>query len=159
MVSLVEPLEENLSVSDALVRRSPSRTLWHRTFPELDQEVGALIDALKGGLPASRVDALTDTLGLPASRVADVLSIPTSTLNRRRKAGRLDRDESERAYRLARLVDRAADVFGSVENGVEWLKRPQFVLGGATPLLFADTEPGAREVEHVLGRIEHGVVA
>ena len=88
---------------------SPSRARWHRTFPELDQEVGPLIDALKGGLPASRVDALTTALGLPASRVADVLSIPTSTLNRRRKAGRLDRDESERAYRLARLVDRAAD--------------------------------------------------
>ena len=91
--------------------------------------------------------------------MADVLSIPTSTLNRRRKAGRLDRDESERAYRLARLVDRAADVFGSVESGVEWLKRPQFALGGVTPLTYADTEPGAREVENVLGRIEHGVAA
>ena len=146
-------------MSAAAPIQSPSRARWHRTFPELDQEVGSLIDALKGGLPASRIDALTATLGLPASRVADVLSIPTSTLNRRRKAGRLDRDESERAYRLARLVDRAADVFGSVEGGVEWLKQPQFALGGATPLSYADTEPGAREVENVLGRIEHGVAA
>ena len=30
-------------------------------------------------------------------------------------------------------------------------------LGGATPLDFAKTEPGAREVENVLGRLEHGV--
>ena len=138
---------------------SPSRIRWHEAFPELDQDVAPLIDALKRGLPASRIDALTDILGVPTARVADVLSIALSTLGRRRKAGRLDRDESERAYRLARLVDRAADVFGSVEDGVEWMRRPQFALGGATPLAFADTEPGAREVEHVLGRIAHGVVA
>ena len=138
---------------------SPSRARWHAAFPELDQDVAPLIDALKRGLPASRIDALTDILGVPTARVADVLSIALSTLGRRRKAGRLDRDESERAYRLARLVDRAADVFGSVEDGVEWMRRPQFALGGATPLAFADTEPGAREVEHVLGRIAHGVVA
>jgi len=31
-------------------------------------------------------------------------------------------------------------------------------LGGKTPLEFADTETGAREVENMLGRIEDGVV-
>jgi uncharacterized protein (DUF2384 family) len=30
-------------------------------------------------------------------------------------------------------------------------------LGGKTPLEYADTEPGAREVEDLLGRLEHGV--
>ena len=141
------------------IAASPSRARWHEAFPELDQDVAPLIEALKRGLPASRIDALTETLGVPTARIADVLSIALSTLGRRRKAGRLGRDESERAYRLARLVDRAADVFGSVESGVEWMRRPQFALGGVTPLAFADTEPGAREVENVLGRIEHGIVS
>ena len=136
---------------------SPARTRWHRSFPELDHEIEALIGTLKQGLPAERLDALTSTLALPTSRVADLLSIPSSTLSRRRKSGRLDRDESERAFRLARLVERAADVLGSLDAGTEWLKQPQFALGGATPLQFADTEPGAREVEHLLGRIEHGI--
>ena len=148
-----------MSHAAVLSAPSPSRDRWHRAFPELDQDVAPLIDALKRGLPASRIDALTDTLGVPTARIADVLSIALSTLGRRRKAGRLDRDESERAYRLARLVDRAAEVFGSVEAGAEWMRRPQFALGGATPLAFADTEPGSREVERVLGRIAHGIVA
>ena len=30
-------------------------------------------------------------------------------------------------------------------------------LGGATPLGFARTEPGVREVEDLLGRIEYGI--
>ena len=138
---------------------APSRARWYRTFPELDRDTAAVIGALKAGLPADRVDALTAALGVPVARLADVLSIPTSTLARRRKAGRLDRDESERAYRLARLVDRAADVFGSVGAGVEWLKRPQYALGGEVPLAYADTEPGARAVEDLLGRIDHGIPA
>lgn len=144
---------------DSLALASTSRARWHRAFPELDQEIAALIGTLKQGLPASRVDVLTSMLELPAARVADLLSIPTSTLARRRKAGRLDRDESERTYRLARLAERASDVFGSLEAAAEWLKQPQFALGGETPLRFADTEPGAREVENLLGRIEHGIPA
>ncbi len=136
-----------------------ARARWHRAFPELERDTEVVIGALKEGLPAGRIDALTAALGVSASRLADVLSIPTSTLARRRKAGRLDRDESERAYRLARLVDRAADVFGSVEDGGEWLKRPQYGLGGLVPLAYADTEPGARAVEDLLGRIEHGIPA
>ena len=136
-----------------------SRDRWYRTFPELGRDTGALIGALKTGLPADRVDALTTALGVSTARLAAVLSIPTSTLSRRRKTGRLDRDESERAYRLAHLVDRAADVFGSVAAGVEWLKQPQYALGGQVPLTYADTEPGARAVEDLLGRIEHGIPA
>ena len=30
-------------------------------------------------------------------------------------------------------------------------------MSGAVPLEYAETEVGAREVEHLLGRIEHGV--
>jgi uncharacterized protein (DUF2384 family) len=30
-------------------------------------------------------------------------------------------------------------------------------LGWRTPIDFAQTEPGAREVENLIGRIEHGV--
>ena len=48
-------------------------------------------------------------------------------------------------------------VMESVENGRRWLNSPQVGLGGATPLEYAETEVGAREVEDLLGRIEHGV--
>ncbi len=37
--------------------------------------------------------------------------------------------------------------------------RPARALDGETPLNHTDTEVGAREVEHFIGRLEHGVYA
>jgi uncharacterized protein (DUF2384 family) len=37
------------------------------------------------------------------------------------------------------------------------LKHPQYGLGGAVPLDYAETEVGAREVDNLLGRIDYGV--
>lgn len=138
--------------------RSPAPSL-RRRFPELSHGLTALVDALRTGLPADRFDVLADALSLSDARVAGYLGIPTSTLARRRKAGRLAQVESERAYRVARLFERAVDVFGSPEAARAWLTQPQYVFGGEVPLRFADTDPGALEVERALGRIEHGVFA
>lgn len=126
-------------------------------FPELRFETPELISTLKEGLPVDRVEALQDALEVSMTRMTEVLIISSSTLARRRQAGRLDRDESERTYRIAHLVLRTAEVFGSLERARQWLKKPQYALGGATPLWFADTEPGAREVEDLLVRIDHGL--
>ena len=128
-------------------------------FPELDRPVETVIASLRTGLPADRIETLRATLDLSMNRLAAVLSIPPSTLSRRRKEGRLDRDESERTFRLARLVERAAQMAGSVDGGVRWLKAPQYALGDQAPLDYADTEPGARVVENLIGRIEHGIPA
>ena len=65
--------------------------------------------------------------------------------------------ESERIYRIARLYDRAVEVFGGKEMGRKWLKGPAWALGNVPPLEFAETELGAQEVDDLLGRIEHGV--
>lgn len=128
-------------------------------FPELDQPTDSVIASLRDGLPTERIDVLSGTLDLSMNRLGVVLSIPPSTISRRRKDGRLDRDESERAFRLARLVERAAQMAGSLDGGVRWLKAPQYALGGQTPLDYADTEVGARVVEDLIGRIEHGIPA
>jgi uncharacterized protein (DUF2384 family) len=34
---------------------------------------------------------------------------------------------------------------------------PQRALGGAVPVDIAKTEVGAREIENIIGRLEHGV--
>ena len=65
--------------------------------------------------------------------------------------------ESEKAFRIARLYDRALEVFGDQQAAGNWLKEPARGLGETTPLLYAKTELGAREVEKLLTRIEHGV--
>lgn len=66
---------------------------------------------------------------------------------------------SDRLYRLARLFIIAKRVLEDEKSGAEWLKRPQRGLGGRIPLEVAFTEIGAKEVENLLGRIEHSVLA
>jgi uncharacterized protein (DUF2384 family) len=42
---------------------------------------------------------------------------------------------------------------------MRWLKHPNRVLGGISPVSALDTEPGARQVENVLGRIAYGGIS
>jgi putative toxin-antitoxin system antitoxin component (TIGR02293 family) len=119
--------------------------------------VGSLIDTVLNGLPFSELVALRELLGQPLEQLAGNLGISRATLHRRKHAGRLEQGESDRVVRYARLMGKATEVFGSVEQARQWLGFPQFGLGNATPLDYARTEIGAREVENLLGRIEHGV--
>ena len=128
-------------------------------FPELACETGEVLRAIKAGLPTARLDVLREELEVGQGEITELLGIASSTLARRRQRGTLDRGESERVYRLAHLYARAAQVFASPDKARTWLKKPQYALGGVTPLAYADTEPGAREVERLLGRIEHGIPA
>lgn len=116
-----------------------------------------LITALRGGLPVGELEALRTALAVPMDRLAPILGISKATLHRRKLAGRLAPAESDRVLRLARLMGKAVEVMESEENARAWLGSPQFGLGGCLPLEYAESEVGAREVEDLLGRIEHGV--
>jgi putative toxin-antitoxin system antitoxin component (TIGR02293 family) len=57
-----------------------------------------------------------------------------------------------------RILALAVELFeGDVKAAKKWLQTPQRALGGAVPLEFASTEAGAKEVENLIGRLEHGV--
>jgi putative toxin-antitoxin system antitoxin component (TIGR02293 family) len=112
---------------------------------------------IRAGLPMVEFVALQELLGLGAEALAGHLGISRSTLVRRRKAGKLDRQESDRLLRYARLYGLAEAVLGDSAAARDWLESPARALGYATPLSFAETEAGAREVEALLGRIEYGV--
>src|SRR5437588_12140548 len=116
-----------------------------------------LIQRIQKGLRFSELKTLQDTLDLPFDKLAAKLSISRSTLQRRKAAGRLSPDESDKVIRYSRLVRQAADFFGDIEKARAWLKHPQYGLGGAVPLDYARTEAGAREVENLLGRMQYGV--
>jgi putative toxin-antitoxin system antitoxin component (TIGR02293 family) len=116
-----------------------------------------LICKIQAGLPVRELEDLRSSLALPIERLGRLLGISKATLHRRKASGRLDGTESDRVVRFARLMGKAVEVLESDENARQWLTSPQFGLGGAVPLDYAKTEVGAREVEDLLGRIEHGV--
>ena len=116
-----------------------------------------LIRKIQKGLRFSELETLQTSIGMPFEQLAAKLCISRSTLQRRKAAGRLSPDESDKVLRFARLLEHATDVFGDVDKGRAWLKHPQYGLGGAVPLDYAETEIGAREVDNLLGRIDYGV--
>jgi putative toxin-antitoxin system antitoxin component (TIGR02293 family) len=114
-----------------------------------------LIRQIQKGLRFSELETLQNTLDLPFEKLAARLCISRSTLQRRKAAGRLSPEESDKVVRLSRLLEHATTVFGDVEKARAWLKHPQYGLGGAVPLEYAQTEVGAREVDNLLGRIDY----
>jgi putative toxin-antitoxin system antitoxin component (TIGR02293 family) len=115
--------------------------------------------AIREGFSHSVVQALVKVSGLSLQEIATSLDLSIRSIQRRRHEGRLARYESDRLYRLARLLALAESFLGDHKRAVDWLKRPNLVLGGVPPLGLLDTELGARQVENVLGRIGYGGVS
>ena len=116
-----------------------------------------MIARLRAGLPYKALEDVVKTLGMSREEVARALGISPRTLIRRKQERRLSLVESERVARSKKLLDRAEEIFENREYAVNWMKGRIPALGMAIPLSLLDTETGAREVERVLGRIEHGV--
>jgi putative toxin-antitoxin system antitoxin component (TIGR02293 family) len=118
-----------------------------------------LRERIRQGLPYRSFESLRERLGLSVPEAADVLHMPTRTMARRRQARKLDADESDRLYRIARVAGQAVAVLGTEEKATTWLQRPNRALNGELPIRLLDTDVGARQVEDILGRIEHGIVS
>ena len=108
----------------------------------------------QSGLAVGEVDALRKQLDVSMEELTARLGLSRATLRRRKTAGRLTSGESGTVVRFARLLGHAAHALGDIEEARKWLKTPQAELGGAVPLDRAQTEPGAREVENLLDRID-----
>jgi len=118
-----------------------------------------LVERVRAGFPFPELEALRVRLGMSLQEAAGLAGIPARTLARRRQAGRLDPGESERVLRIERLFALATQLLRDDDRARDWLKSPKAALAGQTPLDYADTEVGAREVEHLIGRLRHGVFA
>ena len=114
---------------------------------------------VKEGLPIAELDELRMLLGLTMESLASRVGVSIATLSRRRRRGsRLDSTHSDRVLRFARLFRLATELHeGDEEAARLWLRKPARVLDGETPLDHAETEIGAREVENLIGRLEHSV--
>lgn len=123
----------------------------------LDGQQTPLVERVREGLPMAEFRALLDLLSLPEEELGRLLGMSPATLNRRKKSARLTMAESERVVRFARLFGLAMEVFDEEGAACEWLKTENPGTAGERPLSYADTEFGAREVENLLGRIDHGV--
>jgi putative toxin-antitoxin system antitoxin component (TIGR02293 family) len=114
--------------------------------------------AIREGFPHAVLQELMRSSGLTLKELADALDLSSRSLQRRRR-GRLARFESDRLYRMARVLALARESLGDPARASRWLKRANRALGGIAPIAAIDTEPGARLVENLLGRIAYGGVS
>jgi putative toxin-antitoxin system antitoxin component (TIGR02293 family) len=115
---------------------------------------------VRAGFPFKVLAKFQKATDLPWTEISRFVAIPQRTLTRRQSQGTLQPDESDRVLRASAIFDLAVDLFeGDTAEARKWLQTPQPGLGGETPLDFASTEVGARAVENLIGRLEHGVFA
>ncbi len=121
-------------------------------------DLPALLRLIEKGFSWKTLQRFVRNTGLTVEQIADLVAIPRRTLARRKIAGRLSSQESDRLLRAARIYGRALELFdGHRDAATDWLTHANRALGGVTPIEFARTEIGAKEVDHLIGRIEHGI--
>ena len=141
--------------TEALVEALGGKKVFKRRIVNVDQ----LRETVKAGLPYASLEALIGKFGLAREEAAAALHLPQRTIARSKKEQKLQADESDRLLRLARVGAQALATLGSEEKAVQWLRRPNRALGKRVPLDLIDSDIGTRQVEEVLGRIEHGNIS
>ena len=117
-----------------------------------------LMRHVERGFSFAALSRLAANSGLPLTLLSSVIGIPERTLARRKTSGKLEPDESERLLRISNLFEKSVQLFeGDVPAAVNWLTSPKKALDRQTPLLYARSELGAREVEDLIGRLDHGI--
>src|SRR4029450_4990397 len=155
MPKWVRPEEGSMLHTEALVEALGGKKVFKRRIVNVDQ----LRETVKAGLPYASLEALIGKFGLAREEAAAALHLPQRTIARRKKEQKLQADESDRLLRLARVGAQAVATLGSEEKAVQWLRRPKPPLRQRRPLDLIDSDIGTRQVEEVLGRIEHGNIS
>ena len=119
-----------------------------------------LVKHVERGLPFNALERFRRNTMMSFHEIAEVVDIKIRTLQRRKGQGRLEPDESDRLLRFSRVFGKALELFeGDVEATRRWLSAPLRALAGERAVVLARTDVGAREVEALIGRLEHGVVS
>jgi putative toxin-antitoxin system antitoxin component (TIGR02293 family) len=115
------------------------------------------VEITLSGLPIRWLEQLAPLFGVSVTAFAGVVGIDSRTLSRRRKQGRLTDRESNAFYHLAVLYEHALAVLGDTESVRHWFNTEEDDFSGMKPIKLLDTASGIKEVDQLLGRIEHGV--
>ncbi len=117
-----------------------------------------LAERVRKGLPFAALVAVMEHYGISRDALCTILHLSARNFLRRKDQKRLSADESDRLYRLARVIAHANRVFEDPGESADWIHTPNTSLGKQQPLTLLDTDIGVQQVDQVLGRIEHGII-
>jgi putative toxin-antitoxin system antitoxin component (TIGR02293 family) len=134
------------------------RTLEAWTSPDVRRRL-ELVEDIRGGFVFAQVAALAKEAGVALAELVEFGIIPRRTFTHSKQNQRFTATQSARLARFFRIQQKAKGTFGSEERAMQWLKRPTEPLQNNAPVSLLDTEEGARLVEDLLTRIDHGIAA
>jgi putative toxin-antitoxin system antitoxin component (TIGR02293 family) len=124
-----------------------------------DTDPISIYEKVRKGLKFQSLERFQVNTLFSTKDIADSVSIPPRTQQRRRAEGRLQPEESDRLLRVTRLFAKALGLFeGDASAARNWFHTPARALGGERPIHLARTDLGSREVEALIDRLEHGVL-
>jgi putative toxin-antitoxin system antitoxin component (TIGR02293 family) len=119
-------------------------------------------EMLVRGLPGKALTHLVENLVVLSwdDSFATAIGMSLRTYQRHAAAGTklLTQEQSGRTWKLAEILAKATDVFGSREAAERWLEHPAIGLK-RRPLDLLATPAGVEMVENFLERIDYGVYA
>src|SRR6185503_11269571 len=143
---------------DLLIKGSPGPHAYTVLLGLKYFDMPSVLKGIEQGFPWKAFERFAENIGLPAEQVGTMLGIPKRTLARRKVEKRFQPDESDRLLRAARVFARTLRLFdGDREAATEWLTTLEIALNAA-PMDLVQTDVGAREVERVIGALEHGII-
>ena len=113
-----------------------------------------IIEYLHSGIPSSAITQLSETLDMSKEQLCRYTGLKTRTLSRRKI---LNVDVAGRLMRVVSVYLTALKVLEDERMALKWLSSPQVAFEGKLPLELLDTDFGAREVEKLLMKLEHGI--
>jgi putative toxin-antitoxin system antitoxin component (TIGR02293 family) len=114
--------------------------------------------AVMEGFTVVQAERVRGAYGIPQKDFFRLVGVTERTASRKlRSTRRLSVASSDRVLRLARVIAFATEVFGNDVGARSWLNKKQKALCGVKPTDMLATEEGTRQVENLLGAIEHGL--
>ncbi|MBI4545378.1 MAG: DUF2384 domain-containing protein [Gemmatimonadetes bacterium] len=141
-----------MTVDSIAERLGGARVLKREVRSDLD-----LAEAIREGLSFQALDHVLDSDDLEPAEAYELVGSRRTLMRKKKQRKNLSPAESDRLARVVRIIARAEEALGERDKAYRWLRKANRSLAGRRPLDLLDSDAGARMVERVLGRIEHGI--
>lgn len=111
---------------------------------------------IEEGLAVDNVKYLKEKYSFTDKSIANFLGVSTRTILRR-KNNKLTPEESEKLYKLFRIINKAEKIMGSPETVLAWMTSRNPSLEGYIPLKICSNIVGYEEVINLLEKMKWGI--